>query len=299
MTGTPQPACWPPAPSPLLQATVTAAVRESVEPFARQHLRADELALTLVDLSSTDRPTWASHRGQIQVYPASVIKLFFLVAAHQALEDGQRPQTPDLLRALHDMIVRSSNDATHYVVDWLTDTTSGLELPPDELDTWFSKRNAISRYFAARGYRDVNANQKPWANGPYGREQQARQTYEPNRNWLTSDTTARLLTEIVSGRAVSAERSASMMALLRRDPFVATTPPDVQARFVGSALPRGAKLWSKAGWTSQVRHDAAYVELPTGRRIVLVIFTERHAQERDLLPAIARRVLDGILNTGN
>ena len=31
------------------------------------------------------------------------------------------------------------------------------------------------------------------------------------------------------------------------------------ASFIGEALPTTARLWSKAGWTSEVRHDAAYI----------------------------------------
>lgn len=61
--------------------------------------------------------------------------------------------------------------------------------------------------------------------------------------------------------------------------------------FIGEALPEGARLWSKAGWTSEVRHDAAYVELPDGRKLVLVIFTRGIASEKTLIPAVTRNVL--------
>ena len=39
-------------------------------------------------------------------------------------------------------------------------------------------------------------------------------------------------------------------------------------------------------------YDAAYLELPDGRRLVLVIFTTGHARERALVPAIAKRLLN-------
>ena len=48
--------------------------------------------------------------------------------------------------------------------------------------------------------------------------------------------------------------------------------------------------WAKAGWTSQTRHDAAYVELPNGRKFVLVTCTENHANERKILATIAAEV---------
>ena len=84
------------------------------------------------------------------------------------------------------------------------------------------------------------------------------------------------------------------MKLLRRDPFADTKDPDDQAKFSGPGLPTGAKLWSKAGWTSDTRHDAIYVELPDGGRFVLVTFTTEHANNREILPHIARSVVRGL-----
>ena len=56
----------------------------------------------------------------------------------------------------------------------------------------------------------------------------------------------------------------------------------------------GVKLWSKAGWTSTTRHDAAYIELPNGAKFVLVTFTTDHANEREIIPTVAKVVLDGM-----
>ncbi len=85
-----------------------------------------------------------------------------------------------------------------------------------------------------------------------------------------------------------------MLALLARDPAAASPDPDNQARLIGAALPPGAKLWSKAGWTSQTRHDAAYVELPGGAKFVLVIFTTDHAGEREIIRTIARIIVEAM-----
>ncbi len=86
-----------------------------------------------------------------------------------------------------------------------------------------------------------------------------------------------------------------MMELLKRNPFAKSSDPDDQAHgFSGGALPPGAKLWSKAGWTSEVRHDAAYIELPDGAKFVLVIFTTDHASERGIISSIVRVIEEGI-----
>ena len=110
-----------------------------------------------------------------------------------------------------------------------------------------------------------------------------------------------LLAEIVSGRAVNADKSVMMMNLMKRNPFVETDDKDSQdTGFTGLALInknlKTAKIWSKAGWTSKTRHDAAYIETPEGLKFVIVIFTENFATERDIIPTIARKVLDNLGN---
>ncbi|MSU24231.1 MAG: serine hydrolase [Opitutus sp.] len=280
--------------SPPLQALVDRAAQTALDKFADQKLVANQLAITLVDLREPARPVRGSFRGEVQIYPASVIKLCYLAAAHRWLEDGRLTDTPELRRALRDMIVDSSNDATHYVIDLLTGTTSGPELSEGEIKIWFEKRSAVTRYFATLGYTGVIANKKPWGDGPYGRESQAIRLFEPKRNMLTTDATARLLAEMASGRCVTAARSAEMRQLLARDLATTDADPDNQAKFTGPVLPPGAKLWSKAGWTSQTRHDATYIELPNGAKLVLVVFTTEHANEREIIRLVARSIVDGM-----
>jgi hypothetical protein len=274
-----------------LQPLVDRAAQTALEAFAPQKLRADQLAITLIDLRDPARPQRASVRGDVPIYPASVVKLFYLAAAHRWMEDKKLTDTSELRRAMKDMIVDSSNDATAYIVDLLTGTTSGPELSDAEIKIWFEHRNAVNRYFASLGYAGINVNKKPWGDGPYGRETQATQLFEPKRNQLTTDATARLLADIATGKCVTAARSAEMMQLLSRDPATKDSDPDNQAKFTGPALPPGAKLWSKAGWTSQTRHDAAYIELPNGAKFVLVVFTTDHAKETEIIRTVAKVIV--------
>lgn len=278
--------------APALQKLVAQAVRFAREKF---RLAEDDLAVTLVDLRDAANPVFADYRGAAPTYPASVIKLFYLVAAHHQMEDGQIADTPELRRALHDMIVHSGNEATGYVLDVLTNTTSGPELPPAELAAWHDRRNAVNRWFHARGYWEINANRKTWHDGPYGRDKQAVDQFIPAKNSLTSNATARLLVEIYSGKCVSADRSVQILELMKRD-FADPNRADHQAcEFIGAALPAGTKLWSKAGYMSVARHDAALVEMPGGGKFALVIFTERHSEEIEIIPSIARQIVVGFL----
>ncbi len=287
------------APAQTLQRTVDDAVAATRAEFAAPELKADQLAVTVVDLRGP-APVWAHHRGDERHYPASVIKLFFLAYAHHLLETGALADSAELQRALTDMVVESSNDATAAVVDAVTGTTGGPELPPAELADWHARRMAVTRWFEAQGYRNVLAVRKTWAEGPYGREMQAAVAHPPRRNFLSTNDTARLLLEIAEGRCVSPARSARMLGLMRRDVVAAQAPAGGEDQeghgFTGPALAPGMTLWSKAGWTSWTRHDAALVGLPDGGRVIIVTFTEarEHANNRRLIAAVARRVLAGL-----
>jgi len=63
------------------------------------------------------------------------------------------------------------------------------------------------------------------------------------------------------------------MNLLSRDHKTPSEDKDDQSTmFSGKHLPADYHIWSKAGWTSATRHDAAYVETPGGSRLISVIF---------------------------
>lgn len=285
------------APARTLQSLVDEAAKSTLAKFADKKLEEKQLSITLIDLRNPQHPEKASFRGNERIYPASVVKLFYLAAAHRWLQDKKIEDTPELRRALKDMIVDSSNEATQYIVDVLTRTTGGYELPPGEMKKWQEKRNVVNRYFSSLAYSNINVNQKTFCEDAYGRESFSRGPKGENRNKLTTDATARLLMEIVTGKAVTPERSAQMVELLKRDYSGTSKDTDDQAHgFTGIALQgvEGARLWSKAGWTSTTRHDAAYLELADGSKFVLVTFTTDHANERHIISTVAKVVINGI-----
>lgn len=276
-----------------LQAAVDRAVQETCAEFKAPALRPEQLGVTVLDLRGS-APVRADYRGGERFYPASVIKLFFLAYAHRLMEDGRLADTPELRRGLRDMIVDSYNEATSYIVDAVTGTTSGPEMSAAELAAWHERRGVVTRYFQSLGYANVHAQRKPWGEGPYGREQQDMAAHPPARNFLSTNDTARLLEEIATGRCISPARSAQMLELMARDPFTPKPDLDDQAiGFSGPALTPGMKLWSKAGWVSWARHDAALIELPGGGRVIIIVFTEgkEHANNRAIIPAVVRRIL--------
>ncbi len=243
-----------------------------------------------------------NYRGIEQIYPASIVKLFYLLAVFEWKEKGMLRTTTELERATRDMIIDSSNDATSLVVDVLTGTTSGPELPTGPFETWKSQRNLVNRYLQTLNWSEfesINVNQKTWGDGAYGRERIFVGELMENRNMLTTNATARLLHSIIGGVAVSSIASGQMMTLIQRslDPKdLAKNPENQVAGFLGGGLPKTAKLWSKAGHTSQVRHDAAYIELNSTQSYLLVVFTEGKAQSQneEILPFISQKVVEAM-----
>ncbi|MEH1930714.1 MAG: serine hydrolase [Nostoc sp.] len=243
-----------------------------------------------------------TYRGVERIYPASVVKLFYLVAVNEWLEKGMLQQTSkELERALRDMIVDSSNDATNLVVDILSGTTSGPELPIGPFETWKYQRNIVNRYYQTLGWEEmetINVCQKTWGDGPYGRERAFVGELLENRNMVTTNAIAKLLHSIVGGVAVSSVRSQAMMALLKRNLNDLSSDGEENqiTGFLGGGLTENAQIWSKAGWTSQVRHDAAYIEIPNQRPYLLVVFTEGkvHAKSQAILPFVSKLVAEAI-----
>jgi len=243
-----------------------------------------------------------SYRGLERIYPASVVKLFYLVAVHEWLENGMIQASPELERAVRDMIVDSSNDATGLVVDVLTGTTSGPELPPGPFETWKHQRNLVNRYLKSLNWPEletINVNQKTWCDGPYGRERAFLGQARENRNMLTTEATARLVHGIIGGVTVSPARSHSMVTLMKRSLHprdLAADPENQVTGFLGGSLPLEAQLWSKSGITSEVRHDAAYIELPGKQPYLLVVFIEGRAaaQSEAVLPFVSQKVVEAV-----
>lgn len=252
---------------------------------AYPQLKPEDLAISVVDVTNPAIVARADYRGDERFYPASVIKLFFMADVYGT----KKEKIGDVDRALKEMIVVSDNDATAYLVDILADTCPGPPLEGRALRRYIERRRDINERFQKLGYADnVSAMMKPWSFGPYGVDLQVLGENRVNRNMLTANATASLLLWIQRLRAPGAQE---MMKLLERPLSPRREEENQVKELIGEALPEGSKLWSKAGWTSEVRHDAAYIELPSGRKLILVIFTRGIAEDVTLIPAVTKNVL--------
>ncbi len=233
------------------------------------------------------------------LYPASVVKLFYAVATEAWLQKDLIPETPEMRRALKDMIINSSNDATGLIIDLLTGTTSGPSLYGERWQAWQEQRQLINKWLISLNWsemKQINCCQKTWGDGPYGRERDFYKSGNQNRNALTTAATARLLEAVMTESLISPLASKRIKELLSRslDPIQRSQDPENQIDgFLGEGLPKGTRLWSKAGWMSQARNDAAWCCSPEGNPMLLVVFSQGRQRAKDslLFPSLAKELI--------
>lgn len=291
-------------PDPDLDRLAESAAKSAVVEFSSRDLEAKGLSISVGVMDRTKQQVrFGGYRADTPTFPASVVKLFYANYLANEIQAGRMTHSEEIERATRDMIVDSANDATAYVVDILTDTTGGPELTGDALREWNEKRRKVDRWYRDRGYVGNNICQKTWGDGPYGRE---RVSYGPNfenRNALTTFSCLRLWSELATETSLEPISGISPMAknwtnwvlgfATRVNPADGKSDPQ-GAEYIGNSLPPGAKLRSKAGWTSTVRHDSAWVTMPDGRELVLVIFTSGRtpAATSSIIPSIAKNLLE-------
>ncbi len=254
----------------------------------------EKLAIQDIGISVYDAKLGQSgnFQGDEQKYPASVVKIFWLAFLAHQVDLKKIKMTPEIERAATDMIVDSNNDATGAIVNLTTGALPGPELTGKALSEWLTKRQACNTWFASMGYTGVNACQRTYNEGPYGREKQGVGPNGELRNRLTPNACVRVMKDIMADKIVSKEGCSWMKKLLKRNnPVDFPKSEDSQAvNFIGSVIPKGYELYSKAGWTSTTRHDLAAINLPGQPPLIICIMTMKPNNEK-LLQFIAKTIV--------
>lgn len=303
--------------TPTLDALGETLVRDAVQRFSGAGLAADHFALTLLvhphDGDGRVAPlAWRGYawRGDVPFYPCSVVKVFIMAAIEAALAEGTLRGSPEIERAMRDMIRWSSNTATNYLIDHYTRTTGDIELAPDAMAQWAADRDGINVWLTSLGlpeFAGINITQKLMDDDRYGREAEfVKWRGENHHNRLTSNAAASMLARILDGAMVNPAAAARMAErLLRpRDAAFAATPGAQVRGYLAERLPENVTVWSKAGWTgwtrdplaSYRRHDALHVATPEGLRYTLAVFTEGEAVSANetVLPGIGEMAFQAL-----
>jgi len=229
------------------------------------------------------------------LYPASIVKLVYALAIEVWIKKDLILESEELSRAAYEMIANSSNDATSYVLDILTGSTSGPSLNEQNFKGWKIQRKLINSWLEKLHWPELkgfNCCQKTWNEGPFGREKDFYGMTNNNRNSMTTDGTARIFESIMTNEMLSSVSSKRLKKYFSRSLDLITRKNDLENQidgFLGEGVPINSNMWSKAGLMSEVRHDAAWIEAPNRNPMLLVVFTtgEKLAKDSFLLPALS------------
>lgn len=270
-------------------------VDETVEMAASKGLPTDALSISLIDVKTSQ---FAEYQQTTFRYPASIVKLFWMVALYAQVEKGIMPAeavfyTPECKTNICKMSQKSDNEAASRILDQLTNTTSQLQKTDKDYRTWLQKRQWVNRFFQQAGYTDINISQKnfpiPYLNmdKPQGFDLKMRgDPAKPLRNKMTTEQATRLMYEIFTSQSVSQKASEGMMQLLTRD-----LRPEVWQQeqynsvegFLSESLPMSEVYFaSKVGWTASSRQEVAYIATKDGQAAyILTIFGDDPAYGSD------------------
>ena len=263
----------------------------------------EDIAVTWINYKSENKRIFKGFgfgiNNKKMIYPASVVKLVYGLAAYYWIKKGSLLLTEEIIDSASKMLSFSSNNATSFLIDLLTGTTSGPCVEGELWENWKFQRNLINDWLYDLHWDEligINCCQKTWDDGPFGREKEFYGYENQNRNIMTTDSAARVLEEIMIHIDYQ-ENDLNLRNFLKRNlnkRFLENDSLNQIDGFLGAGLPENINLWSKAGLMSEVRHDSAWWINSQSLQTLLVVFCdgEKYSKETSLLPAIAKEVYE-------
>jgi len=263
----------------------------------------EDIAITWINYKSENNSVFKGFGTGINnkkmVYPASIVKLVYGLAAYYWIKKGSLLLSDEIIDAVRKMLSFSSNNATSFLIDLLTGTTSGPCIEGDSWENWKYQRSIINDWLHDLKWEElsgINCCQKTWDDGPFGREKEFYGHDNKNRNAMNSDSAARILEEIMIHIDYQ-ENDLNLRSFLKRNLNKVVLKNDSLNQidgFLGEGLPESINLWSKAGLMSEVRHDSAWWINSQSLQTLLVVFCNGKEYSKDtfFLPLIAKEVYE-------
>ncbi len=267
------------------------------------------LSITLIDAKTGEI---AGYQQETLKYPASVAKMFWMVFLYAQIANGVWSDEAGFYPYIARMIQESDNEAASFIVDKISDTEFERRLDAEEFETWRKKREQVTHFFEQAGYEGINLTHKTYPIAslkllkPKGSEVRIRKNpddpKDPFRNEITTFHSARLIYEMCYlQQAISPEISQKMCGWLKRD-----LNPEVWKNqqqgfnpiigFLGQSLAdAGVNFYSKAGWTTGTRQEAALVATPDGKTIYILAIgadDSMYAKDWQIYPKMSRFVYE-------
>lgn len=284
-------------------------VEDILKLVTSKSLSTKNLSIALIDAKTNK---FAGYQAEAPHFPASVAKMFWLVALHGQIQKGMWNNPKAFDPFITKMMKESDNDSSSFIIDRISDTQSSqVNLNTEEYQTWITKRKFyINSYFNQAGYQSINVTQKtypiPYLNlqEPKGNELQVRvdpnnPAKKPIRNQVSTIDAARLMYEIChSKQAVSEKLSERMCGFLKRDinpkSWKSIKKEDfnpIETFFGESLSAKNTEFFSKAGWTPNSRQEVAMIQmLDRQKEYILAVFAEdpQYGKDKNIFPEISK-----------
>ena len=263
----------------------------------------EDIAITWINYKSENKVVFKGFGSGINnkkmFYPASVVKLVYALAAYHWIKKGSLLLSDEIIDAVGEMLSFSSNNATSFLIDLLTGTTSGPCIEGELWKIWKYQRSIINDWLHDLNWEEligINCCQKTWDDGPFGREKEFYGYENKNRNAMTTDSAARVLEEIMIHIDYQ-KNDLNLRSFLKRNLNKVVLKNDSINQidgFLGAGLPESINFWSKAGLMSEVRHDSAWWINSQSLQTLLVVFCngEKYSKDTSFLPLIAKEVYE-------
>lgn len=249
-------------------------------------LRNQNVHVAIIDIPVDGPPRLAHENGDGRVYPASVVKFVYLMAAYAWRDQGLIEIDPAFDKQLHAMIYYSSNQATQRVMRRITETEPGPDLSPEKYDEFVRKRLAVKEWLLLYGIDDLHTVHPTYDGGGdlHGRDVQFLNDEEmegglekkpggySNRQAMTAIDTAELLALLAEDLILSPETSAEVRERMRRD---IKKQPYMKHRVAGGASDDvEIEVFSKTGTWGPIHADAGILRHSSGHQLIVAAFLD-------------------------
>ena len=212
----------------------------------------DKLAVGLVDLSDPYNVKYAQVNGRTMMYAASLPKIGVLLAATDALEKGELPESKEVLADMRLMIAKSNNQATTRLIDRLGYKKIASVMEDHRYNLYNVELGGgiwVGKRYAATGPRNPDP-------------------LKGLSHAATVEQVCRFYYLMAFGKLVSRDRSLQMMEIMAN--------PELHHKFVNTLdkVAPNATVFRKSGSWKNFHSDSAMVFGTGWRKYILVALVE-------------------------
>ena len=244
---------------------------DALNTFLQDYKNAETIAVNIINLSSQEKFIFNEEQ---KFYPASFIKLFAAFLAQKKLVDEKDDFIKtDIQDAIKNSLKESDNDALSLLYDYVSETSSGSYVAQEYL-VFKEKRNLLTNFFQEQGFSEqLKLHNKCFSFAPYGVDKKL---------FLDQGSNQVLINDMQKIFFLILDEANGLLQFMQRDGSC------YQSNFIFQALNKNDIdfFFSKAAWTSTVRHDLAYFSYKQ-EEYLAIFMTKDLSDKEELITELA------------